>query len=212
MQDPFAWSVPFGRLFGITIRMHVLFPAVAVGLILRAAFDKELPAGASMDATVVVFVLFLSVLLHEFGHCFAARSVNGDAQEVLLWPLGGLANCEVPHNPRAHLIMAAGGPAVNLVLAVSCALLLGLGWSLQPPWNPGGYVPRYPDGMMHLKSWSGEFLDFSPYSPPVLLTHFFWVNYVCLLLNLLPGFPLDGGRIFQAVLWKYVGYRRAMLA
>src|SRR5205823_12942939 len=102
MRDPFAWSIPFGRMFGITIRIHILFPFVAVALILRAAFEKvpgtELTIpGAWVDATLVMTILFLSVLLHEFGHCFAARSVNGDANEVLLWPLGGLARCEVPH-------------------------------------------------------------------------------------------------------------------
>ena len=63
-------------------------------------------------------LLFLSILLHEFGHCFAARSVDGDATEMLLWPLGGLAYCDVPHTPRANLITALGGPAVNLALCV----------------------------------------------------------------------------------------------
>src|SRR5262245_55193463 len=142
MQDPFAWSIPFGRLFGITIRIHFFFPFVAAAVILRTAFQKDAMAGDWIDASIVMGLLFLSVLLHEFGHCFAARSQNGDAQEVLLWPLGGLANCEVPHNPRAHLVTAAGGPAVNLVLALVCALILGLGWSLQPHWSLGGYAGR----------------------------------------------------------------------
>ena len=70
---------------------------------------------------VMCGLLFLSILLHEFGHCFAARSVDGDATEVLLWPLGGLAYCDVPHTPRANLITALGGPAVNLGLCVMAA-------------------------------------------------------------------------------------------
>jgi len=61
-------------------------------------------------------LLFFSVLLHEFGHCFAARSVDGEANEVLLWPLGGLAKCELPHSAWAHFVTAAGGPAVNVLL------------------------------------------------------------------------------------------------
>jgi Zn-dependent protease len=213
MHDPFAWSFPFGRLFGINIRIHILFPFVAIGMVLRAAFDDKAVSGSWIDAAIVVGLLFFSVLLHEFGHCFAARSVNGDAQEVLLWPLGGLANCEVPHTPRAHLVTAMGGPAVNLVLAILCVLVLWLGWSLQPHWSLKGYMGRFPDGIVYLTSWSGDLGRFSPYSLPVLLTHFFWVNYISFLLNIvLVGFPMDGGRILQAILWKYMGYRRAMLA
>jgi Zn-dependent protease len=217
MQDPFAWSIPFGRLFGITIRIHFFFPFVVAAMILRAAFAKDAVPGGWIDVAIISGLLFLSVLLHEFGHCFAARSVNGDAQEVLLWPLGGLANCDVPHNPRAHLITAVGGPAVNLVLALTCALVLGLGWSLQPHWSLEGYRGRIlaPDGTpwTWLYTWSGDPTAYSPYSVPVLLTHFFWVNYIGFLLNVvLIGFPLDGGRILQSILWKYIGYRRAMLS
>src|SRR5260370_6666902 len=116
--------MPLGRLFAITIRIHILFPLVALALIARVGFDDKLPPGASIDAAIVMALLFFSVLLHEFGHCFAARSVNGDAQEVLLWPLGGLAAVDVPHTPRANLITAAGGPAVHFVLSVRCLLLL----------------------------------------------------------------------------------------
>src|SRR5262245_43146936 len=120
MQDPFAWSFPFGRLFGITIRIHWLFPFVVLGLILQAAFykppgltDYKIPEGRWIDAAILMLLLFGSVLLHEFGHAFAARGVGGDCQEVLLWPLGGLAAVELPHRPRAHLLTAAAGPAVN---------------------------------------------------------------------------------------------------
>src|SRR3954471_22938607 len=102
MHDPFAWSVPLGRLFGVTVRVHWLFPFVALGAVLQVAFHKPYPEykppeGAWVDAAVLIGLLFVSVLLHEFGHCFGARAVDGDAQEILLWPLGGLAACEVPH-------------------------------------------------------------------------------------------------------------------
>src|SRR5947209_13355780 len=109
MRDPFAWSFPLGRLFGITIRIHVLFPVVAGGLLLRA-YCKGVPETQWIDYALVLSFLFFSVLLHEFGHCFAARFVQGDASEVLLWPLGGLANCDVPHTPRANFIVAVAGP------------------------------------------------------------------------------------------------------
>ena len=115
MRDPFSWSFPIGRLFGIGVRIHFLFPLVALGLILRVTTKDFLP-GTWTDVAMVLALLFVTVLLHEFGHCFAARQVGGDANEVLLWPLGGLAACDVPHNPRAHFFTAAGGPAVNLLI------------------------------------------------------------------------------------------------
>src|SRR5690242_6586215 len=98
MRDPFSWSFPIGRLFGITVRIHFLFPLVAIGLILRVAAQKDVIPGTWIDAAMVMGLLFFTVLLHEFGHCFAACRVGGDANEVLLWPLGGLAACDVPHN------------------------------------------------------------------------------------------------------------------
>src|SRR5437762_1639766 len=164
MQDPFAWSFPFGRLFGITIRIHILFPFVAVALIARAAFREDAIPGDWIDASIVFGLLFLSVLLHEFGHCFAARAVGGDAQEVLLWPLGGLANCEVPHTPRANFLVAFAGPAVNLVLALMCMLLLWLLYSLQPYWGLGGYLWRADAGQVPLVNWAGESVSYPPYS------------------------------------------------
>ena len=119
MRDPLSWSVPLGRLFGITIRVHILFPAVALGLILRVAFGKEFEAGLWIEVVVLMGLMFVSVLLHELGHCFGARLVEGDAHDILMWPLGGLAYVDVPHTPRANLITTAAGPAVNLLLCMT---------------------------------------------------------------------------------------------
>jgi Zn-dependent protease len=221
MHDPFAWSFPLGRLFGITVRIHWLFPFVALGSILYAAYGKPYPdyvppQGLWIDASILMGILFVSVLLHELGHCFAARAVNGDAQEVLLWPLGGLANVEVPHRPRAHFLTAAAGPAVNIVLAVVCALLLLVAdkTAFQPPWNP--LPDRFPyrgmDGLVRLTTWAGDAVGLPPYSPPVWLARAFWLNYFMALLNIvLVGFPLDGGRMLQSALWPSLGYRQATL-
>ena len=123
MRDPMSWSLPLGRLFGITIKMHWLFPVVAIGLILRIVFQKEPrpPEGAWIDMAVIVGMLALSVLLHEFGHCFGARWMDGEANEILLWPLGGLAYCDVPHTPKANFVCTACGPLVNLLLCVLAA-------------------------------------------------------------------------------------------
>src|SRR5262245_14005597 len=213
MHDPFAWSIPFGRLFGVTIRIHVLFPFIFLALVAKAAFEKDAIPNAWVDQLLVLTILFFSVLLHEFGHCFGARLVKGDAQEVLLWPLGGLANVDVPHTPRAHFLTALAGPLVNVGLAVGAALLMLMADNIQPHWDPTGYLGRNKDGWVALLTWSGEWVDRAPFSPPVLLSHLFWVNYLLFLFNMvLIGFPMDAGRMFQSIAWKYVGYRRATLA
>ena len=215
MRDPFSWSFPLGRLFGITVRVHILFPVVALGLVLRAATLKDAPPGTWIDASVVVGLLFGSVLLHEFGHCFGARQVDGDAHEVLLWPLGGLAGVEVPHTPRANFITAAMGPVVNLLLCLASGVLMlaVVEPALQPVWNPFRWIYRdFADGSMNLVTWDGELRRISnPWA--LLLARLFWVNWVLLLINvLLIGFPLDGGRMFQCLLWPRFGYRQATLA
>ena len=150
---------------------------------------------------MVLALLFLSVLLHEFGHCFGARSVNGDASEVLLWPLGGLANVDVPNTPRTHFITAASGPLVNLGLCLLTAGALAVmhPQALQPPWNPLGYPGRNGEDNIVLTAWSGDPVTLSTYSAAAWVARLFWVNYVLSLLNLvLVGFPMDAGRMFQA--------------
>src|SRR5687768_14584198 len=93
-----------------------------IGLIGREAFREGAPPGSWQDAAMLMGLLFLSVLLHEFGHCFAARYMDGEADEILLWPLGGLAMCRsLPHTPLAHFVVAAGGPLVTLGLCLISA-------------------------------------------------------------------------------------------
>src|SRR5579884_1384746 len=125
MRDAFTWSFPIGYLFGITVRVHFVLPIMFIGLVWRATDPKWFPvAGSWADMAVILGLMFLSVLLHEFGHCFAARRVDGDADEVLLWPLGGLARCDVPRTPWANFITALGGPMVNILLCVASGLAL----------------------------------------------------------------------------------------
>jgi stage IV sporulation protein FB len=221
MRDPLAWSIPLGRLFGIQIRVHWTFPVVFLGLILRYALKKQdngnpaYEAGTWIDASMLLGLLFVSVLLHEFGHCFGGRWVNGEASEILIWPLGGLAYVDVPQTPKANFITVAAGPAVNLVLCLACGLLLGLTLDqpYQPPWNPLHWPSRInAGGAISLGRWGGEAAEVTSMAA-IVLARLFWVNWFLLLLNLiLIGFPLDGGRLLQCILWPYVGYRQATLA
>ncbi|HEV3118405.1 MAG TPA: site-2 protease family protein, partial [Gemmataceae bacterium] len=195
--------MPLGRLFGIVIRVHVLFPVIAFVLVLRAATQKGALPGDWLIATGIVGLLFLSVLLHEFGHCFGARFVDGDAHEVLLWPLGGLAYVEVPHTPRANFITTLAGPLVNLLLCVLSGLVLWYVEGLRPPWNP--LWSPYNDWLINS---SGQAVDHLP-SWQLWLGRLFYLNFILFLFNMvLVGFPMDAGRLLQCSLWPRMGYRQ----
>lgn len=214
MRDPFSWSLPLGSVFGIAIRVHVLMPLLMIGLILRATRPIFI-TGTWIDVAMVMGLLFISVLLHEFGHCFAARRMDGDATEVLLWPLGGLARVEVPHSPLPHFVVAMAGPLTNLLLCVIAVLALGflLDKHYRPPLNPIETPYRTAaDGSMTMDVWDGPPDKDCKNLPAIALARFFWVNWVLMLLNVvLVGFPMDGGRMLQSALWPRVGYRQATL-
>lgn len=134
MRDPMSWALPVFRAFGIPVKVHLFFFIVTLGLFLRQVSVR--PDYWWLDIfLLVVVVLFVSVLLHEFGHCFGARHVGGDAKDILIWPLGGLATVDVPHRPKPLFVMVAAGPAVNVVICVVCALgIISAGY--YPALNP----------------------------------------------------------------------------
>jgi stage IV sporulation protein FB len=204
LDNPMSWSVPIGRVAGITIRVHftlLLFIAIQM---LKSSFgapsqsQEDAPLGLTPNA-ILMGSLFLIVLLHEFGHCFACRRVGGEADEILMWPLGGLASCQSPNDWRSNLITTIGGPAVNVVIFLILAPVLGVltghwfGVALPNPFTVSGL---YDASSTTLTMW-------------LFLIH--WVNLALLLFNLLPIFPFDGGRILQAILWRNIGYRQATL-
>ncbi len=234
MRDPFLWSIPLGRVFGITVRVHVMFPIIALAMILRLYLktipntNPPLPAyydGTWFDGVVITGLLFVSVLLHEFGHCFAARWMDGDASEILMWPLGGLAYVDLPNQPRAHLVTALGGPVVNFFLCIVCGLLLAFACdqSYQPGWNPLNCPYRGAplevrnmvdcnQGYIGLYTWGDNQLHQVKQVWPVFLARMFWVNYALTLLNvLLVCFPMDFGRVLQSLLWPNLGFRQATM-
>jgi stage IV sporulation protein FB len=214
MRDPFSWAFPLGSLFGILIKVHVLLPLVMLGLVLQTTKDSFYP-GTWIDASMLMGLLFVTVFVHEMGHCFAARRVEGEASEVLLWPLGGLARVEVPHTPRANFITAMGGPLANLVICITCGLAMGfiLEPHFRPPLSPLWYPYRMDAaGHIELYTWSSETAVVTDNLGALILSRLFWISWITFLLNvLLIGLPLDGGRMLQCVLWPYVGYRQATL-
>lgn len=213
MRDLMSWSFPVGRFFGITVRIHVFLYAVFMIMWVGRGFLK----GYGPEALLIQGLLFVAVLLHEFGHCFAARQVEGDAHEILMWPLGGLASVDVPHTPRANFITVIWGPLVNLILCLATAAVL-VAYGLVPPLNPfWSPITLVMDGKDLVGVSTGEVYSWatSAWSRdlaflPALFCRFFWVNWLLFWFNvLLVGFPLDGGRMLQCILWNYLGFRQA---
>jgi len=189
-------SVPLFTLFGIRVRMHA---SLLLLITLTLIFSETRGGLGARNAATSMSILFISVLLHELGHCFGARWVGGEADDILLWPLGGLAMTHPPHRPWASFFTTAMGPAVNLgICLVAGALLLLMSNNSASgfPWFP------FRDG---IKS----------YIPTDNLTYYIWwiflVNYALLTFNLLLAFyPFDGGRMIQELLWVWIGYYRSM--
>jgi Zn-dependent protease len=182
-------SFRVGRLFGITIRVHILF---VIWIAYRLISDWQ----AWQLHAAFLGMLFAIVLIHEFGHCFGARSVGGFAENILMWPLGGLAYAHAPMTAWAQFVTVACGPLVNVLFCLGSGAILAITaktlaiFSLSP-FNsvavPYGAPP-----------WFGY------------LAIFYWVNYFLLALNLLPIYPLDGGQLFQCLLWPFVGLQSAL--
>jgi stage IV sporulation protein FB len=188
------WS---GRLslfhaFGIHVQAHaMLVVCVVLGLLLGFG-----PGFGWQDKFESASLLFAIVLLHEFGHCFACRWVGGEADEIVMHPLGGLALCVPPRRPWPSFVTSAGGPLVNVAICGVCAGYLFWQWHTLPG---GALMFNVP---MHYLFGGGA------------MVRWVWWTYVMslslLAFNLLPVFPLDGGRMLQEILWPIVGYYRSM--
>lgn len=168
-----------GQVAGVTVRLHWIFLVWAIFELLESH-----RFGGAGSAAMYLGFLFGSVFLHELGHCRSARRVGGTADEVLLWPLGGLASVNIPDKPLSHLAVASGGPVVNLVL-----------WLLLLPLV---IYSGEPIGSIFLRLPAGTVID-----DPIALAAA--VNLDLLIFNLLPALPLDGGRILHAYRWKQRG-------
>lgn len=202
LDNPINWSFRAGRVWGIDVRIHVTF---LIGAVILLWMELPKPGAAAVPFSTVLgdvfgtyLILFAIVLLHEFGHCWGARATGGEADQVLLWPLGGLATVNPVHHPRAHLVTTLGGPMVNVVICALCSGVIAswMGSFGAVPWNP--LHPTTPvDPLLF------------PTTGQSWLLRVYGTSYFLLLINLLPVFPFDGGRIVQALLWSRRGYRSA---
>ncbi len=187
MRELLTWNVNLGRVAGIHVRLHALFVLLVVVAVFAAGRGGQqflLWYGALLG------VLFGSVLVAELLQCLVALKLRGEVEQIVLWPLGGLAPPRVPSHPSSEFLLALTGPVCYLAIAV-----IG-----------GGVLTWQRVPLMEV---------LRPFDPPYDTFDFTWVTgvkiavwanlWVLLALNLLPAMPLAGGRALQSALWAMLG-------
>jgi len=201
-ENPLGWSFFLFVFRAITVRVH-LFTVVYMIVMLLWSIPKS-NAGIAYMALAMAS-LFIIVLLHEFGHCFACRRTGGEADRIVMLPFGGLALVRPVQSWTSHLFTTIGGPAVNVLLiplASGALFVAGLGDHIL--FNPF-------DPVTTLAAPEFQASNSIASLGLVGLWWFHYVNLVILAFNvLLPMYPFDGGRILQALLWARTDYRKSM--
>jgi Zn-dependent protease len=174
-------SIHLFRLAGVDLYLHWSWFLVAI---------YEIQGSQGRYSSIVWNVLeylslFLIVLMHEFGHAMACRSVGGTANQILLWPFGGVAYVSPPQRPGATLWSIAAGPLVNVALLPILYLAIVMSRSL-------GLPQTMPDAHAFLRA-------------------VFVIDVVLFVFNMLPIYPLDGGQILRSVLWFVMGRARSLM-
>jgi len=175
-------ALPIFRLAGIRVYLHFTWFIVAAFEMTRSGQRYRNPIWAALEYCA----LFGLVLLHEFGHALACRQTGGQADTIVLWPLGGIAFVRPPARPGAYLWSLAAGPLVNVILIPLLSLFAFMVTKLH---------------------WATLHPDFYQF------VRILWLmNAVLLLFNLIPVYPLDGGQILRGLLWLKVGPIRSLKA
>jgi Zn-dependent protease/predicted transcriptional regulator len=175
------WSIRIGTLFGIRIEVHVTFLLMLAGVALFTTQSARDAAHTALD----LVLLFGCVVLHELGHALMARRFGILTREIVLLPIGGVARLErMPEKPSQEILVALAGPAVNVVLGtIFGGSLFALGVK--------------PEALLARAQGEGtlEFLLFA--------------NLAMIVFNLIPAFPMDGGRVLRGALATFLPYARA---
>ncbi|MBI2822443.1 MAG: site-2 protease family protein [Acidobacteria bacterium] len=178
------WSWKLGEVAGIAVYMHATF-LILVGWVALSYWQAEHSVTATLAGVVFILALFGCVLLHELGHALTAKHYGIRTRDITLLPIGGLARLErMPDDPRQELWVALAGPAVNVVIGAALLLLLQLTGGLEP--------------LSRLSVTGGSFLQ-----------RLMVVNVFLAVFNMLPAFPMDGGRVLRAALATRMDYVQA---
>jgi len=179
-----SWSVSIGRIAGTAIRIHITFLLFLVWI--WAASYVSGGAAAAWSGLVFMLLLFLCVLAHEFGHILTARTFGIPTPDVTLLPIGGVARLErIPEEPMQEFLIAIAGPLVNVAIALLLILFGGADLS------------------------GGRQLAAVESSAVPMVDRLASVNLFLALFNMIPAFPMDGGRVLRALLALKLGFTRA---
>lgn len=183
-------NLNLGRLFGIDVRIHWSFWLLPL-LVILSGGAGPLSIGMHLG---LLFAMFGCVVLHEFGHALAARRYGIRTRDVTLYPIGGVANLErISEKPMEELVIAIAGPLVNVAIVGLLFGVLALKAALGP---------------IRIE---GDQIAFD--SVDLFLGLLMWLNVGMIAFNLIPAFPLDGGRVFRAILaWKMDRLRATRIA
>lgn len=174
-------SLHIGTYFGIPVKVHWTF-GLLIFYVLYVSIRESLAAADTIFFALFILLLFFCVILHEYGHALTARKYGVKTVDIIISPIGGVARLEhLPKKPSQELAVAIAGPLVNLAIA---ALLLGVGHLL---W-----------GLETMRSEPAELDNLS--NPIVFIVATITLNVFLCLFNLIPAFPMDGGRILRALL------------
>lgn len=170
-----GWSISLGRLAGTEVRIHFTFLLLVAWFGIAATLQSGSAAG--LDAVVFILAIFGCVVLHEYGHVLTARHFGIATRDITLLPIGGVASTErMPERPGQELLVAIAGPAVNG--AIAFILIAAFGADLDPD--------------LRMASVDDPKIDFA--------TRLAVANVMLGLFNLIPAFPMDGGRVLRALL------------
>jgi Zn-dependent protease len=180
------WSFKIGRFAGIDVYVHATF-LLLILFVFFINFRHGKSLATAMDGVLFILVIFGCIVLHEFGHALTARHYGIRTSDITLLPIGGLSRMErMPDVPMQELLVALAGPAVNAVIAVGL-FAVGVASGARPG--------------IHAFSWTGG----------SFLNNLMVANFWLLVFNLLPAFPMDGGRILRALLATRLEYSLATL-
>jgi Zn-dependent protease/CBS domain-containing protein len=178
-----VWSIKIGRIAGTAVRIHLTFLLFLVWIFAASWYSGG--QQAAWSGLAFILLLFLCVLAHEFGHIVMARRFGVMTPDVTLLPIGGVARLErIPEKPSEELLIAIAGPAVNVV--ISLVLVAFFGASL------------HTQGLAAMESAQISMVD-----------RLAAVNLFLAVFNMIPAFPMDGGRVLRALLAIRLGHVRA---
>jgi stage IV sporulation protein FB len=186
------WSIKLFKIKGIEVKVHLTFVLILVWAAYRWSISTGEGIQGALFGIAATLLLFVSVTLHELGHSFQALKYGVKVRDIILMPMGGVAQMEeIPEDPNKELRIAIAGPLVNFGIA---ALLIGIGTLL----NARALISleELRDSLGQV-SWSG------------LLSYLTFANLMLGLFNLIPAFPMDGGRVLHALLAKKLTHAHA---